>query len=635
MEPPFPMRRPACHLVRQLSIIGALGAIALSLAAGFVGVDADGRWGPFRIGLLLAGSLWLAGVAGARLVNALDDRILRSRSRSRGEARLADRPIFDGNTDRGMTVADPLEIASDGGPAGNQAGVQASTARQIRQRLGRLAALAVFFLAVELIYVWYASASLMVTWPETTRRYAMLADSFLQGRADLLIDPPPELAELENPYDPEQREGIDFLSDASYYRGRYYAYWGPAPAVFSMIHRILFDRTLGDEYLSFLGASLALLFTVLVILRLWRLHYRGAPRWLLGAALVVAAVAHPVLWNLSSPEVYETAIAVGQAFLLGGLFFALPAIEGSRGERTNLVLAGTSWGIAIASRINLAPAVLVFLAAALLGLWEVKNRAGILRSVVADIAFLGVSFSLVIAMLALYNHSRFGSALETGFRFTLVPDQDHIQLLQRGELFNAAYLPSNLLYYSFGPVRAKEVFPFLKSVRGTLPSYTMFLESFPTPDAYSVEEVTGIALAAPFAIFSAVLAARLACANGNREAMSTGTPRVRRGVARVGTGLLLAGALTFAPLLVYRFAANRFLFDLVPMVILASVLGAWDLAVTTRARPIGNKIVSFFVLSTAIGTLVVSMLIAVSGRASRIDDYNPDLWRVLTGFRLW
>jgi hypothetical protein len=32
----------------------------------------------------------------------------------------------------------------------------------------------------------------------------------------------------------------------------------------------------------------------------------------------------------------------------------------------------------------------------------------------------------------------------------------------------------------------------------------------------------------------------------------------------------------------------------------------------------------------ALATVTVSMLLAVSGPASRIDDYNPSLWRLLS-----
>jgi hypothetical protein len=71
----------------------------------------------------------------------------------------------------------------------------------------------------------------MWAWTPYTRYYDRQADAFLAGSLSLLEKPPAELLALANPYDYHNREGLGYLWDASLYRGKYYLYWGPVPAL--------------------------------------------------------------------------------------------------------------------------------------------------------------------------------------------------------------------------------------------------------------------------------------------------------------------------------------------------------------------------------------------------------------------
>ena len=61
--------------------------------------------------------------------------------------------------------------------------------------------------------------------------YNRLADGFLAGRTSFAEEAPPELARLANPYDPAQNAPYKKYHDVTYYRGRYYLYFGPTPAL--------------------------------------------------------------------------------------------------------------------------------------------------------------------------------------------------------------------------------------------------------------------------------------------------------------------------------------------------------------------------------------------------------------------
>src|SRR5215207_5098156 len=61
--------------------------------------------------------------------------------------------------------------------------------------------------------------------------YNLLSRGFLSGHLYLDAEPPAALREAANPYDPKSRGPVEVLHDASYFRGKYYIYFGPAPVV--------------------------------------------------------------------------------------------------------------------------------------------------------------------------------------------------------------------------------------------------------------------------------------------------------------------------------------------------------------------------------------------------------------------
>ena len=58
-----------------------------------------------------------------------------------------------------------------------------------------------------------------------------LATAFLRGQTSLSVTPAPLLALAPDPFDPKLKPL--WYWDAALYQGRYYLYWGPAPALFS------------------------------------------------------------------------------------------------------------------------------------------------------------------------------------------------------------------------------------------------------------------------------------------------------------------------------------------------------------------------------------------------------------------
>jgi len=103
--------------------------------------------------------------------------------------------------------------------------------KPLKERL-RKPAWCAFSCLIFLFYLWTATSSNRPFHLRDTSRefYNQFTDSFVQGHVYLPTKPSPQLLALPNPYDPAANERFR-LHDASLYQGRYYMYFGAAPAL--------------------------------------------------------------------------------------------------------------------------------------------------------------------------------------------------------------------------------------------------------------------------------------------------------------------------------------------------------------------------------------------------------------------
>jgi hypothetical protein len=583
-----------------LVVGGALTAIAISVTAGMLGLDVDQRWGQVRIGLLAAGLGMLGLVACMRLADLLDRRFFAKPKVSNGE--MAD--------------------------ASTTAARERSVAGAVLKWLG----LTGFLVGIELLYVWFVSVGHWTSWPPTGEYYGMLADAFLHGQTALLVSPPPELAALAYPWPGAMRPGIPALGDMSYFGGRYYMYWGPAPGALAAIWQLGTGQTVGDEYIVFLSSSLVFVFSVLILRDLKRQYCPDLPAWLFGCGLVAVATVHPLLWNLNHPTIREAAIASGQAFFLAGLWFALPAIQARRGPTRQLVLAGTMWGLALASRLVLVGAVGLLAVSTFWGWRRVASGGDEGRSQsIRGLAALALPIVATLALLGFYNCSRFGSPLETGLRYQLSMI-DLNRLIDAGLLFNATYLPSSLLYYLFAPLHIRATFPFVRPVFGELPLIQTYLARLGYPATHHVEDATGLLCAMPFLIASTI------CVGAYLRQSSRGIHPERRqsplsaktqqshDPLRMATLLLAASLAAFAPTALYFWVATRFMLDFTPLLMLAATIVSWAVLHSGDVYPMRRGLLSLLTVLALVSTVCIALLLAITGPDARFDDLNPRLW---------
>jgi hypothetical protein len=334
----------------------------------------------------------------------------------------------------------------------------------------------------------------------------------------------------------------------------------------------------------------------------------------------------PTVWLVNRPNVYETAIASGQFFLMGGITFALWACLRDEKPSTGwLAAAGLAWGAAVASRMNLALVVIFF--SALLA-WHLLRQLG-WRAALGRLAGLGLPLAAWAGALAWYNLARFGSILETGHRYQLTgpalpPDYHWVtsasyiipslySYLLRPLTFNTAEFP-----YVFAPFLTEQMWPFFIH----LPKYYYYPE--PVASIFAVMPAVWLGLLPMLGLF------RLGWRWLNEQPVSL-RPRFSSPGSALVWGMAAGGpACLLAPLLIFITTSMRYLGDLAPMAVLFSVLGLWW--GLRQTRPNQRRALSAVALLLVLLSLTISVLVNFGSGEKRFEANNPALYQSIAAF---
>ena len=273
-----------------------------------------------------------------------------------------------------------------------------------------------------LIFVGYASLHFATAWVggparnwhgQTSDYYPLLTDAFLAGQTSLLIPPPPEMLALPDPYDPKANANYR-LHDASLYRGKYYLYFGPTPAlVLFLPYRVLTGSHLPTRIAVALFCDLGFAFSCLLLFVLARRQNWDLPPWLASAAVLSLGAVPGVAFLLIRPSFYEVAISAGYCFAMTGFLLLVHALASPRPNGGYLAGGGFCFGLAAGCRPDLC-----FLAVLVAAVFAFRFRA----HKMPVLAFLA-PIALCGGLLALYNYVRFDNPLEFGIQYTLLDNR--------------------------------------------------------------------------------------------------------------------------------------------------------------------------------------------------------------------
>lgn len=469
--------------------------------------------------------------------------------------------------------------------------------------------------AAIIVQIWFATAGTWFTLPTFPypydHYYNQLADAFLQGQTYLEKQVDPLILELPNPYDPEARGDLDFLWDTSLYQGKYYLYWGPMPSVILMLIKLIYPMEIGDHLIVFAGVALTTIFQTLLLTLLWSRYFQRVPIWTLFMGILMAGLIVPFNLMNNRPEIYEGAIISGQAFLMGGIYFALLAIQQDEISPRLLVTASVLWGCAVASRTIIA--LEIIFASALIGLL-ILSRPGAWILRFKRILALGLPLVLFAMSLGAYNFIRFGSVFEFGYNHQLTM----FDFKKHGDkMFSTRYILPNIESYTLTPPQHLKTFPYIRVKEGD--EVDSYVE---TTEFYYIEKITGMTYTFPFVIFALV------------PVFWTAIRRVKPGNKTIDKAeymlqwicLILSGMalIAIAQLLTFFYATMRYSADATPILSILALMGFWfGYQAVSPNRFLRFTYCSIGILLAGI-TMMVPNLLAF--RASeRFDTYSPQV----------
>jgi hypothetical protein len=245
------------------------------------------------------------------------------------------------------------------------------------------------------------------------------------------------------------------------------------------------------------------------------------------------------------------------------------------------------------------------------------------------ILMMGLILGAALAGMLWYNKIRFNSWFEFGLRYLLTGVNFHKYYSEAWSLGN--FLP-NFNNYLINPFRTLTIFPYVKPDWG---GRLLFIY-FKAPPHYSPEQVSGLIPTLPFIFVSLVPLFYLFRA-GWRIFASGSAARCPADSQillelKEWTFLSIGGAslLAFLPILFYISNNMRYLADVVPMLVLLSILGFWQGTDLLAMRPGLRRCFVTLVILLVVYSVVVSLLLAITGNEARFEHLNPVLFETLT-----
>jgi hypothetical protein len=402
-----------------------------------------------------------------------------------------------------------------------------------------------------------------------TDYYHYQVDGFLHGQLSLRVKPPPELATLPDPYDPMARVrlGQPGWADMSYYHGRYYLYFGVAPALTLFLPFKLLTGLYFPEFLACVVFCAGGYIASLALFLVWRRRYFPEyPTGMVWLGTLMLGLGNFCVVMLTRSQFYEVPISSAYCFSCCGLLLLYYALFETPRRRLWLWLASAAFGLAVASRPHFVFASVV-LGLAGLYLWRERSETqeeGWRRRLTWDAVAAMLPLGLILIGLFVYNYERFDSPFNFGQKYQLSgSDQMHMTLVA------GSSIPVNLYYYFLAPAQWGRYFPFVDIVR-PYPGKTPGIY-------YGIEDPFGILTNLP--CFWLALAAPVAWLAWHRR------NRV------VGWMLLLCGACFGTVCLFTLFfvsATNRYMVDFLPALLLIAALGLLMVSAAGAASPVGR-----------------------------------------------
>jgi hypothetical protein len=466
-------------------------------------------------------------------------------------------------------------------------------------------------------YAWYATKG---TWdagngaeeryfPGRTA-YQALADSLLAGRLDIPVPLPKEYSAIksrhENPsnIDLLKPENGYFMFDLSFYKGRYYLYFGPAAAALLYApYKAVFGSLPTDTFAVILLASGTYLWAALIISEAYGNKYEKLGAAALACGLLAAGFGTAAPWFVGRPAMYEVAISGGTFFMMGGLYMLSRWANRGGGA---LSIAGLFFGLAFLSRPTQIGAIAMTVP---LTLAFRRGKAGLsLRRLSTFCA----PIILCMMLSAAYNHLRFENTAEFGLHY-------QINNLEADKLNPSTLnIPPNIYLYILRTPRIDTAFPYVHAN-----PYYRLPEGLPGMLRYGgfhyFEDAFGLEYISPYMLILFAAVPALFASLRRRLKSGSLSPDGPAAFTQLGLGLCLLGAVSV--LWLFPTATIRYIYDYSEYAMTLSAL-LWFAAVEyirANSKP-GTLKIAYALMITATALTVTSNILL--GFRHNINDYT-------------
>jgi hypothetical protein len=288
--------------------------------------------------------------------------------------------------------------------------------------------------------------------------------SLLEGHTYVDVKPSPGLVKADNPYDPAKRPPGVALADASYYKGRYYIYFGVAPVVTLFLPwRLLTGHDLPAPYAALILVNGAFVASAGLFWMVRRRYFPDSGVLALSIGILVIGLGSMTHSVLRRTSLWEPPVAAGYLFAMLTLVCLYSGLHRRHRNRW-FACASALLGLAVGSRPTYLVAI-VALAVPLVGEWRRARKAGRMdlmpgRSWWGHAAALALPLGVILTALLGYNYARFENPFEFGMHYQLTGAYEATV-----RHFSAAYAQFNAYVYYLAPAQWSRYFPFVEPIR--------------------------------------------------------------------------------------------------------------------------------------------------------------------------
>ena len=311
------------------------------------------------------------------------------------------------------------------------------------------------------------------TWHDNP--YDSLAHAMADGKVNLNeeITVDESLAQLDDPYVPDNRAGIPYEWDCAFYEGKYYVYYGVVPEILIYLpHYAVTKKDLGVLPAGRIELALMIIGIFMCFIELGN-RMRGKIPYITWLLLFVASTGGVQVILLSrAVTFYDIPVTMGCALLLWGIYFWMTSSkEDEKKYSTPRLLAGS---ICMALTAGCRPQLILGSLIAIpifMGYFietggrssaEEKSGGVHIRKVnpkeTARYLTAGLlPYVIILGLLFYYNQIRFGNPFEFGAKYNLTAIDVTRVRADMGKLVPGLFM------YLFIPPKMSTVFPFIEN----------------------------------------------------------------------------------------------------------------------------------------------------------------------------